>query len=271
MMGRDIMPISKTWVGGGNNRASNPKDWSPRGAPRPGDSLNMTDGTMKLAGNALAGDTLSVTGPAGSTVTIDARHSAELHLSTGGLPTVNVDVHGVLDLTAQVSGFFGQHVNFTGGSIRFIGTSTFKGSDTVFHDTLIGSGTIDVSHGSNGSGGSEHMEVNGFVGPGLTFKIEPGGPPSALQIDHPREFFGKIDLPSSGGLDSTVTLRGLHATSAALIDDFLLFFHGKAFVDAIRVNPGSGFSLEQTNQGVVMSGALPLNPPGVNIPLHVFS
>lgn len=265
------MPISKTWVGGGNNKASNPKDWSPRGAPQPGDSLNMTNGTMKLAGNALAGDTLSVTGPAGSTVTIDAMHGAELHLSTLGLPTVNVDVHGVLDLTAQVDGFFGETVNFTGGSIRFIGTSTFKGSDTVFHDTLIGSGTIDVSHGSNSSGGSEHMEVNGFVGPGLTFEIDSGGPPSALQIDHPREFLGKIDMPSTGELDSTVTLMGVHATSAALIDDFLLFFRGKAFVDAVRVNPGSGFDLEQTNQGVVMFGSLSPNPPGVSIPLHAVS
>ncbi len=269
MMGRDIMPISKTWVGGGNNKAGNPKAWSPHGAPQPGDSLNITHGTMKLSGDDLAGDTLSVAGPAGSTVTIDARHGAELHLSAGGLATVNIDVHGILDLTAQVNGFFGENVNFNGGSIRFIGTSTFKGSDTVFHDTLIGSGTIDVSHGSNGSGGSERMEVNGFVGPGLTFKIDPGGPPSALQIDHPREFLAKIDLPSSGGLDSTVTLMGLHATSAALIDDFLLFFQGKALVDAVRVNPGSGFSLEQTNQGVVMSGALAPNSPGVGIPLHV--
>lgn len=263
------MPVSKTWVGGGNNKASNPNAWSPRGAPQPGDTLSMTQGTMKLAGNALAGDTLSVSGPAGSAVTIDARRGAELHLAAGGLPTVNVDVHGVLDLTAQVNGFFGEHVNFTGGSIRFIGTSTFKGSDTILHSTLIGSGTIDVSHGSNSSGGSEHMEVNGFVGPGLTFEIESGGPPSSLQIDHPHEFFGKIDLPSSGGLDSTVTLMGLHATSAFLIDDFLLFFHGRAFEDAVRVNPGSGFNLEQTNQGVVMFGALPPNPPGVSIPLHV--
>lgn len=264
------MPISKTWEGGGNNRASNPSDWSPQGVPQPGDSLSMTQGTMNLRGSALAGDTLSVTGPAGSAVEINAAHGAKLDLSTEGVPTVNVHVRGILDLTAQVNGFFGEHVNFTGGTIRFIGTSTFKGSDTVFDDTLTGVGTIDVSHGSNSSGGSEFMEINGLVGPGLTFEIDTGGPPSNLQIDDPHRFFAQIDMPSTG-LFSSVTLVGLHATSATLIDDFVLFFRGKAFVDAIRVNPGGGFNLEQTNQGIVMFGSDAPNPPGMSIPLHVLA
>ena len=34
----------RTWLGGGNNNARNPNDWSPTGAPQPGDILSMPNG-----------------------------------------------------------------------------------------------------------------------------------------------------------------------------------------------------------------------------------
>ncbi len=51
--------VARTWMGGGNNYASNSRDWSPSGAPQPGDQLSMySGGVMTVTGNALAGDTL---------------------------------------------------------------------------------------------------------------------------------------------------------------------------------------------------------------------
>ncbi len=50
-----------TWVGGGNNRASNPNDWSPAQVPVSGDVLMMPlGGSMNIAGLDLAGDTLEI-------------------------------------------------------------------------------------------------------------------------------------------------------------------------------------------------------------------
>lgn len=51
---------TRTWIGGGNNQATNPSDWSPSGAPQPGDTLSIASGTMNIFGNALAGDNLTV-------------------------------------------------------------------------------------------------------------------------------------------------------------------------------------------------------------------
>jgi hypothetical protein len=68
--------MNRTWVGGGNNEASNPNDWSPNGAPQSGDSL--TDGvsgsTINIEGNALKGDVLSV---AAQGVTLNLSHNAD--------------------------------------------------------------------------------------------------------------------------------------------------------------------------------------------------
>jgi hypothetical protein len=36
---------TRRWNGGGNDRASNPDNWLPTGAPQPGDSLWMNGGS----------------------------------------------------------------------------------------------------------------------------------------------------------------------------------------------------------------------------------
>jgi hypothetical protein len=184
---------ARTWIGGGNNQATNPNDWSPTGAPEPGDSLTMTHGVMDISGNDLAGDTLSLTG--NDSKELDSRAAARLNLSTFGQGDVDVHVHGTLRLNAQALGFFQSHVGFSGGTIHFIGTSQFAGTTTIFDDNLVGSGTINVSHATNGGGGSELMELKGAVAGGLTFNIESGGPPVRLQLDDPAKFHGTINLP----------------------------------------------------------------------------
>jgi hypothetical protein len=62
-----MVMTTRIWIGGGNNKASNPKDWSPTGVPRLGDNLFIAgstgamppNGTINVVGNDLAGDTLT--------------------------------------------------------------------------------------------------------------------------------------------------------------------------------------------------------------------
>jgi hypothetical protein len=272
------MSTTRAWNGGGNNDASKPDYWSPTGIPQPGDNLIITQGTMKVRGNALAGDSLSVAVPSGAPpIEIDAGHGAriDLHSSLGGglFATVDVHVHGAMTLTADVVGL--SRLSISGGTIRFIGTSTFTGLDQVFNDRLVGSGTIKLRSATHLQ---ERMEINGPVGRGLTFDLASAGPPlTSLQIDDPGQFHGHIIIgsapPAPAGFGD-VAFMGLHATSADLRNDMLLMFDGHKLVDAVRISGGgSGLTLEQNSLGVMLSkgGGAYYQPGGVGvaIPLHI--
>jgi hypothetical protein len=75
-----------TWVGGGNNRASNPNDWSPAQVPGPGDVLMMPmSDTMNIADMDLAGDTLDIvspepSAPGGVTTSLNLSHHAQVSI-----------------------------------------------------------------------------------------------------------------------------------------------------------------------------------------------
>ena len=51
------VPIALTWIGGGDNEASNPADWIAPTLPASGDELLFpaSGGTMNVTGNVLAG------------------------------------------------------------------------------------------------------------------------------------------------------------------------------------------------------------------------
>jgi len=268
---RELVVVNRTWSGGGNNKAKNPKDWSPAGGPQPGDNLLMTQGVMNIAGNALAGDQLAVSGD--TTVTINTRAAArlDLHSSFGLLTTVDVNVHGTVMLTADVVGL--HRLNVSGGTIHFIGSSTFTGQTQVFDDNLVGSATLNLASANHLS---EHMEINGAVGDGLTFNLTTFGPPvTSLQIDHPRQFHGLIHIDEPAGLTSVfdyVAFMGLHATSADLRNDMLQMFDGDKLANTTRLDGGTGLKLEQNSQGVMLSQASDVNQPGgpgTMIPLHI--
>ena len=58
---------NRTSIGGGNNEASNPKDWSPTGAPQAGDTLVMngeTNNPINVSDYNLRGNSLNVQGGA---------------------------------------------------------------------------------------------------------------------------------------------------------------------------------------------------------------
>ena len=68
---------ARTWIGGGDDRANNPADWSPTGVPQAGDFLLMPPTTtMSVQGNDLAGDRLILTG-SDAVVPLEASGSPE--------------------------------------------------------------------------------------------------------------------------------------------------------------------------------------------------
>src|SRR6185437_5577052 len=77
-----------TWVGGGSNLASDPKDWSPNHSPQAGDTLIVNpNAVINISGNALHGDTLSLNGNfnrAPSTYTFNVSGNANFSVSDGG-------------------------------------------------------------------------------------------------------------------------------------------------------------------------------------------
>ena len=88
---------NRTWLGGGNNKASNPQDWSPAGAPPAGDALTLQSGTMDISGNELRGDALLVTGSADIYTTDNAALNLEVDIPILS-STVNVHADGTLKL-----------------------------------------------------------------------------------------------------------------------------------------------------------------------------
>jgi hypothetical protein len=79
---------ARTWIGGkSNNQVTDPSNFSPMGAPEPGDDLTITSGTMNISGRQLpASDVLNVGGDA----TVNIRNGVEDHLTVGGTAHVNL-------------------------------------------------------------------------------------------------------------------------------------------------------------------------------------
>lgn len=262
-------PISLAWVGGANNRAANPADWSPAVAPGPGDTLTMGSGTMNLSGDGLAGDILTI--DPGATANIHTHGATSLDIRTVE-PSAHINIEvghtGTLTLNAVIGS---SYLNVSGGTLSFIGTSEFGAFSTVFSDNLVGTGTLNLN-GGNAAG--EAMEINGSVGPGLTFDISSPGPGDAgLRIDRPAEFRGDIVLQSG-----YVAFMGIQATRGELLNGVLDMFNGCQLVGTARFTSapnnvaGAGLQMQQNSEGVMLSignGAYE-QPGGIGtvLPLH---
>jgi hypothetical protein len=82
-----------TWVGGGGNKASNPQDWSPTGAPQSGDTLQVVPPgscTMNVRGDALAGDAPQVSTSVTLNLSHDAAVTADINPNLSTPPTVDL-------------------------------------------------------------------------------------------------------------------------------------------------------------------------------------
>ena len=286
------VPTARDWIGGGDNNVSNPDDWSPSGAPGPADTLMMAYGTLPLNnvlnvyGNALAGDTLNIYHPSSpSTQTInligaDASIKTDqgFHVrgswsplddvininASGGTSNLSLNVYEntlnvqVAPDSTLVMNDIVDSSNFTasGGTIEFIGDNIFKPLRAVFNDRLIGTATINES-ASTAYGSVVFMEVNGFVGCGLTLNLSSLGSEFSnvgLQIDHPKEFHGTINT-----IEGFVAFMGLHATSGEILNGMLKLFEGDKLVNATRFtgqtsDPIAGvLQLQQNSAGVMVT------------------
>jgi len=269
-----------TWVGGGNNSASNPLDWSPTRLPQAGDTLIMTSGTIDIANN-LAGDTLGV-----QSVTIDLESGADVDLApaseSSGIPPMAGTVNAIGDSTLNLVGVFqslnlvvvAAGVNLTvtgtasgayGGSISGPGTLINNGTLSVDGDisaNVTGQGVIDISHYHDAS--SVTSDVSGSIGPGQTLDITPGYAATVI-IDQPLSFAGTI---VNADTNAIITLDGLTATSYTITNDLLTLYNGATVRNSLRIQnqTTAASDVYQTNAGVVVSYGDSVN--GVVLPIY---
>lgn len=140
----------RTWVGGGDNSARNPNDWSPTGSPQPGDMLHVsgTAPVMYVRGEELAGDTLYA---ANVTMYMSQRAVADVQVG-GGHAIFDETQHSTLNLLVL------------GGKANGVGTVNLGGSNALNLDDE-GSATVNLSPGATWSG---HFNAFGFHGVLLT-------------------------------------------------------------------------------------------------------
>jgi hypothetical protein len=100
--------VARAWIGGGNNQASNPKDWSPTGVPQVGDTLFVMEGaatyTMNVSGDDLVGDTLTVERaepPYALTANLSHHAIMNVEVGYGGTGTFNLSQGSTLNLRAD--------------------------------------------------------------------------------------------------------------------------------------------------------------------------
>jgi hypothetical protein len=265
--------MNRTWIGGGDNQASNPNDWSPAGAPQPGDALDMPTGsTMNIIGNALAGDSLhigdSVLGgqsPAVFDVSGRASFNLDVNFPPYGVSSTTVNL---ADHSEWIGGFSSAFVPAFVSGGRFSNTSsTIDGGHATITSAVIGHGSFTVSTAQSASG---VLEFAGSVSRHQAVHIT-GGDPSrgstaTAVIDHPDEFHGSVTL--AGELD----LQGLTADSYSLKQDLLTLYAGNQIVDRINFDlspQAMAFGVSQTASGIAIhaDGAL-YRGGGELLPVH---
>jgi hypothetical protein len=292
-----VTPTTRTWLGGGNNAASNPNDWSPAGLPQPGDTLIITQGTIVVSGNDLAGNVLSVLYPAngGPTPTIDVQNAqvdldAASPVPIGGGLTINVAGNDQISFLSPRPEIFtptfdlaaNSSVTLTGDNFFFIysfhggagselindGTLRYNQTGSIIDTNIAGTGTIDVSRAHDGSAS---LEVNGSVGSGQTFAMQTSSFSANLIVDQPEAFGGRVVVePDPYFSLASILLKGLNATSFDLTNDLLRLYDGNQSVDTLRLtnNAGEPLTVQETGSGVMIvagnAGLGQILPPHVS-------
>ena len=251
---------TKTFIGGSsNNAASDPANWTPNGAPTPGDTLLMNSGTtMNIAGTELAGDALTLgQGQANSAYVFSLSNGAVLATTTASYfdesATVNVDGRATatlregnpstisyavnLDAGSTWVGNYG--LNFSGITVTAAAGATFENDATsncggvaVINADVVGAGSFRVP-ALQGTAGS--LEFGRSVAASETVNLA-GNPYRytgnvKLLIDRPADFHAAVNLS-----DGTIDLKSLAADSYALSGDTLTLYNAGAAVDTLRVH-----------------------------------
>jgi len=230
---------SLTWVGGGNNKASNPLDWSPHQAPEPGDFLRVlaipaSPGpfTMNVGGNDLTGDPLSINLFVPSSFTANLSHKAVMSAFVSpSHATFNLSQDSTLDVstsygtamvnisgndTATISPWRGGAIVNLEDGAKWNGTfSTAAGIVTVEGgaDSAFNNNGTSFEGSSDAAGSSATIGVD-VIGSG-DFQIASSshiefaksvGPNQSIsdggwvQIDQPNQFDASVTLVSSSSV-----------------------------------------------------------------------
>ena len=227
----------RRWIGGSNNNASDANNWSPTGAPQPGDMLTMSTGTMNITDNDLRGDLLTIAGV--SPVTINIAGIASLKLADSG-PSLVIGPRSPATISmSSRSALFGnfsmsnEDLTISGNDRTALvnnGTDSLSGSVTTIAPDVLGHGGFIVqSVGSSRAAFPGSLEFGGFVSAGQSVELTGAvaGPfrepfDGTLKLDKPQQFLGAVDLHDL----SLVDLVGLaKADSWSYQHDLLFIFN----------------------------------------------
>ena len=272
-----LPPGTLTWIGGGNNLASNFADWSPATLPIAGDTLVMDGGTMNVVGNVLAGDTVQLAdyfqNSALPANTFNLSGNVAMNVA-GGYPgdgTTTINLANGSDWTGSFSTNYsdsGLTIQATGGGTgEFSNVASVDGSETnvIINANIVGTGTISVEP----SGESGTLEFMHGVSSGQTVELLDEGryqAPGFIKIDDPADYHATTVL-GGGGL----TLEGLTATSYDISGDILSLFKGNAVAYTLTLAAAAGGTIPQTaNVAQIASGIVVDNPSagGTLLPVH---
>jgi hypothetical protein len=291
----------RTWLGGGNNNARNPNDWSPTGAPQSGDTLSMINGTMNVRDDDLAGNAVHVGDPITSGQdTFNLSHHAVLAVVqnqfTSSETTVNVSGRDTLRFSStfpsgsQVIANLDPHARLTASFDMVFGgltvngdagaklindqSDTLRGVQALITPDVLGIGSISVGSAQGVAGSIEFghsvsrgqdVSVSGDLGQGLA---------GSLQIDKPREFDASVVMQ----LKSKVDLVGLaKADSYTFENDMLAIFAGHRRIDQLKLTNDGTFEgqphdlvVSKSGTDVFLTQAGLTSPPigSTMLPLH---
>jgi hypothetical protein len=275
---------ARTWVGGhSGNNADDPQNWTPIGAPQPGDTLTAVSGTMEIGRDSLAGNVLHLDDQdRGQPITLDLRgNGASVSIAGQREPgdTLNVTATGKDFLDAS-QGFLvngGQdggnidlannaHLYVTGTmSFGYGGSITGGGAAMLTNYGRINLGSSNGPNLSPGMDGTVSALVNGdgtlafrgyHNGPGYAeisspitmaqrVELDPGSSGMNLTLSDPADFHAMLHIsPVIGRGDCSVTIKGIHAEQFVPIpDQRIVLFSGPTPVYVLRIDNAASFSI----------------------------
>ena len=273
-------PSVLTWVGGTDNAASDPNDWSPAVAPRAGDTLNMSTGTINITDDDLAGNPLTFVSPTdvmpfqnnvvlanGSARLTDANGNdftlttsdsvASTFVGGNGVGfngSMSLSPNGTTTLTGAAKFLYGVFINPGGvNGSNFVNDGAIGLTHATINANLSGNGTFDFTRYHDGPG---QVEINGSVAAGLTFTMDgsAGEFQSVMTLDQPTVFDAQVNVPAKdetgvAGAD-TINLEGLTATNYTLANGVFTLFNGTSVVDTMNLTTALPLTVEQDSGSV---------------------
>jgi hypothetical protein len=278
---------TRTWIGGNDgNAAASAANWSPTGAPQPGDDLTIATGTIEIGGR-LKGDTLHLTDQAlnDGPVTLDLDGNARVSIDGSRITgdPLNINVHGTdyLDASVQVGGgTFAGGINladhshlFLTGSMRFAYGGQITGG---VGSKLTNNGTLDlgsrnsplgtpnlihpllgtVSTPINGDGelvfhgyhdGQGYAGISAPVAASQTIELSPEFFGLQMTLGDPGDFHGLLKIdPPRGSHDVDVVVKGVVADNFSVRGNNVLLTDGGRPVDLLRVANAGSMQITPT-------------------------